>query len=307
MSLGQKYLPAVALIGVTVVWGSSFFLIRDLVHTIAPLDFLGLRFAIAALVIGAVRCRPLIRSTRRTWGRGIILGLVWTGAQIFQTYALSVGSASAVGVVTGMYVVLTPLILFLACRMRLSARVWAASALAMTGLVVLSYQGWSFGGGESLALVGAFLYAVHIVLLGRWSPKENGLDLAAIQTITLALVLGPLALPGGVTLPQTLQQWGVLMYMALVAGVGALYIQTWAQAHIASTAAAVIMTTEPVFAAAFAVGLGGETLTLRLLAGGGMIVAAMMINELGGASTVSRASGHSGGRPRSSWTRTRRR
>jgi len=101
-----------------------------------------------------------------------------------------------------------------------------------------------------------------------------------VQAFVIALVALVGALPGGITLPQDGGQWTSLLYMALVAGAVALWAQTWAQSHLPATRAAIVMTMEPVFAAFFAVLLGGESLTARMLLGGGLVLAAMYVVEL---------------------------
>ncbi len=88
------------------------------------------------------------------------------------------------------------------------------------------------------------------------------------------------AVPGGITLPATGGQWTSLLYMALVAGAVALWAQTWAQSHLPATRAAIVMTMEPVFATFFAVLLGGESLTGRMLVGGAMVLSAMYVVEV---------------------------
>lgn len=96
----------------------------------------------------------------------------------------------------------------------------------------------------------------------------------------ITVVTGVAAVPGGLTLPADGGQWASLLYMALIAGAGALWSQTWAQAHLTATRAAIVMALEPVFAAFFAVLLGGESLTRRMLIGGAMVVTAMYLVEL---------------------------
>jgi drug/metabolite transporter (DMT)-like permease len=91
--------------------------------------------------------------------------------------------------------------------------------------------------------------------------------------------------PDGVTLPADGGQWASLVYMALIAGAVALWAQTWAQSHLTATRAAIVMTLEPVFAALFAVLLGGEVLTARMLLGGALVLAAMYLVELLGRRT----------------------
>jgi drug/metabolite transporter (DMT)-like permease len=96
----------------------------------------------------------------------------------------------------------------------------------------------------------------------------------------IAVVCFVATAPDGVVLPATGQDWLAVLYMAVVAGAGAMAAQTWAQAHLPPTRAAIIMSMEPVFAAFFAVLLGGELFTVRMLLGGAMVLTAMLIVEL---------------------------
>lgn len=273
-------MPTLALIGVTAVWGSTFFLIKDLLVQVSPLDFLGVRFVIVAIVVLAIWGRRLRRAGTQLWKRGAVLGLVYGAAQIAQTTGLQHTQASVSGFITGMYVVFTPVLLFLVFRQRLSRATVGAVALATVGLMVLSLKGLSFDLGAALTLVGSVLYAVHIVLLGRWSSRYDPFSLALVQGVVLGVVCGVAAVPGGVGLPFTGPAWLSLLYMALVAGLAALVVQTWAQSRIPATTAAVVMTTEPVFAAAFAIAFGDDRLTPRLLVGGALVLVATLATEV---------------------------
>ena len=98
--------------------------------------------------------------------------------------------------------------------------------------------------------------------------------------MVVATVCFVATVPDGVVLPDNGRDWLSLVYMALVAGALAMLGQTWAQAHLPPTRTAIIMSMEPVFAATFAVALGGEGVTSRLLVGGAMVLAAMLVVEL---------------------------
>lgn len=273
-------LPTAALTVVSAVWGSTFFLVKDLLHQVSPLDFLGVRFGIVATVVVAVWGRRLLHAGSRLWGRGAVLGLLYGAAQVAQTIGLAHTDASVSGFITGMYVVFTPVLAFLVFRQRQGLATVGAVVVATVGLMVLSLNGLSFGVGAATTLLGSLLYAVHIVLLGRWSAQHSGVALALVQGVVLGLICVVAALPGGVALPSTGSAWASLLYMAFVAGLGALVLQTWAQSRIPATSAAVVMTTEPVFATVFAVTFGGDRLTSRLLLGGGLVLLAMVATEL---------------------------
>lgn len=275
-----RLIATAALIALTAVWGSTFFMIRDLVAVIPSVDFLAVRFGLAAAVMLAAfwpRVRALPPRELRV---GVALGVLYGLAQMLQTEGLAHTSASVSGFVTGMYVVFTPLLSAALLRERVSPATWGAVALSAAGLGVLSLSGLAFGPGETMTLGAALLYAFHILTLGRTSTPANAVALSVVQLAVIAVVCAVGAIPGGVALPQTPGQWAVVGYMVVAASIGAMLVQTWAQAHMSAVRAAIVMTLEPVFAALFAVLAGGESLTWRMLVGGGLIVAAMYVIEL---------------------------
>lgn len=279
-SVRDRWAPTLAMTAMTAVWGSTFFLIKDVLDSIPAADFLAVRFWIAALVMLAVLWRRTVALDGLTRRRGVLLGAVYAIAQLLQTQGLATTPASVSGFVTGMYVVLTPVLAAVLLRQRTPSSTWLAVALATVGLAVLSLRGLSAGTGELLTLAAAVLYALHIVLLGRWSSASTALGLSTVQMVVIALVCTMAALPGGITMPSGTGAWVAVLYMALVAGAAALLVQTWAQAHMTATRAAIVMTTEPVFAALFAVLFGGEVLGPRVLVGGVLVLAAMYLVEL---------------------------
>lgn len=279
----HQAIATLAILGVTAIWGSTFFVIKDAVTLVDPIDFLAVRFAIAAAIPAAIFHQRLRRLTPRQWSIGLALGGLYGLAQIVQTIGLQSTSASVSGFITGMYVVLTPIILWIGFRARLNRTTWVAVALAMTGLAVLSLTGVGQGGvGEALTLIGATLYALHIVMLDKRSRSMDAISLAITQLIGVALVCGFLGLPGAYRIPPEPTVWGAILYTAIVAGVVTMLAQSWAQRHITPTRVALLMTFEPVFASAFAVGFGGELLTLRLVIGGALILLATFVGIRGG-------------------------
>ena len=276
--------PALAVIGlllVTAAWGSTFFMLKDVVDRVPVPDFLAVRFVLAAVALFLLRPASVLRLTAAERRQGMVLGAVYGAAQVLQTVGIQHTSASVSGFVTGMYVVFTPLLGALLLRARIGRTVWFAVLLATAGLAVLSLRGLSIGSGEALTLASAVLYAAHIVGLGLWTSARTAIGLTVVQLLTITVVCGAAAAPGGVVLPQSGGDWAALVYMALVAGALALVVQTWAQAHLDATRAAIIMTMEPVWAGLFAVLLGGERLGSRVLLGGAMVLTAMYLVELG--------------------------
>ena len=179
-------------------------------------------------------------------------------AQILQTAGLAHTAASVSGFITGLYVVATPLFAAVLLRQRIGALTWGAVVLALAGLGVLTLSGFSVGYGEALTFVSALLYALHIVGLGAWSNASEAMGMTIIQLVVITVVCFVATVPDGIVLPATTADWVSVVYMALVAGALAMAAQTWAQAHLPPTRSAIIMSMEPVFAAFFAVLLGGE-------------------------------------------------
>jgi drug/metabolite transporter (DMT)-like permease len=274
-------LAALALLLVTAMWGSTFFLTKDLLLRVPTTDYLAVRFTIAALLMLAIAPKAVARLTPEVRRHAVALGVLYGIAQIVQTVGLAHTAASVSGFITGLYVVATPLLAAVLLHTRITAWTWGAVLLATVGLGVLSLDGFAVGYGEALTFVSAILYALHIVGLGAWSTPRDAMGMSILQLVVIAVVCSVAAVPGGVVLPPSAQDWVSVLYMAAFAGAGALLAQTWAQAHLSPTRSALIMSMEPVFAALFAVWLGGESAESRMLLGGAMVLAAMLLVEAG--------------------------
>ena len=277
-------LATLALLAITATWGSTFFLIHDLLDRVPVVDFLAVRFAMASVAMLIVAPHAVARLSPAKRRRAVVLGSLYGIAQILQTAGLAHTAASISGFITGMYVVATPLFAAILLRSRIGRLTWGAVALAIAGLGVLTLgdlgTGVGLGYGEALTLVAAMLYALHIVGLGAWSTAADAVGMSILQIIVIAVICTVAAAPGGIVLPSGAADWLSVGYMALFAGAVAMLGQTWAQAHLSATRTAIIMSMEPVFAALFAVLLGGEDLTTRMLGGGALVLSAMLIVEL---------------------------
>ncbi|MEO8811078.1 MAG: DMT family transporter [Rhodanobacter sp.] len=273
-------LATLGLVAMTAVWGSTFVLIKNVLERMPVADFLAVRFAIAAMVMLALFGRAAWRLGAPQIMRGLLLGSVFGAGQLLQTWGLARISPSVSGFVTGMYVVFTPILALLLLRQRIAGVVWLAVLLSTGGLALLSLNGVEVDLGVWLTLASAALYALHIVLLGQWSRKGEAFGLSAVQMVAIAVVCALATLPRGPILPTDAWVWLAVLYMALIAGAGAMVMQTWAQSHLPAARAAIVMTTEPVFAATFAVALGSDVVSWRMLGGGALILVAMYLVEL---------------------------
>ena len=259
---------------VTAVWGWTFVLVKDAVTQYPTLPFLQIRFALA-LVVMAILVRRL--PTRRELRIGAIVGTVLAGGYLTQTAGLNYTSPGNAGLITGMFVVFTPLLnrIFGA---RIRWWTWGATAISLGGLVMLTGGPAGMGLGDLLVLASAVLFALHIVLLGRWSPGLPAAPLAMVQMGASALIFS-----GGGTWqlrPPSGSVWFAIVITGVFASAFGFYIQTWSQGFISANRTALILATEPAWALAASVLLAGQRLGLLQAAGAALVLAAIVGHEL---------------------------
>ncbi|MDP9102256.1 MAG: DMT family transporter [Actinomycetota bacterium] len=270
-----------ALVGVTAIWGSTFVVVKDAIGRMPVADFLLWRFTLAAAAMLLIRPRSLVDLGSGGRRAGALLGLALGAGYLLQTLGLRTASAAVSGFITGMFVVLTPVAGAVLLRQRPDRLVAAAVGLATAGLALLSLRGLSVGTGELLTLGCAAAFALHIVGLGRWAPSYEAFGLAVVQLLTTAALCAVFVVPHGLHVPPDGGVWAALGLTALAATALAFVVQTWAQAHLPPTRAAVIMTMEPVFSGVFAVAVAHERLGVRTVAGAALVLVAMLLTELG--------------------------
>jgi drug/metabolite transporter (DMT)-like permease len=283
MSANWKSSPMialVALVGVTAVWGYTFLVVQDAIARMPVMDFLAWRFVLASVVMIALRPTCLHNVTRLELLRGVGLGTILGLGYIAQTYGLRYTSAAISGFITGMFVVLTPVMSWILLHRKTNRNTWMLVALATIGLALLSLNGWSVGIGDLLTLGCAVFFAIHIVGLGEWSSQYEPYAFSLLQIGAVAVISLIAATPGGIAVPPDPGVWKVVGITGVLATAVAFFVQTWAQSLVSATRAAVVMTMEPVFAGLFAVVIGGSQLTLRTLGGAACILAAMFIINL---------------------------
>ncbi|HEX7148685.1 MAG TPA: DMT family transporter [Actinomycetota bacterium] len=272
-----------AMLAVTAVWGSTFVLVRDAVAQVPPFTFIAYRFLAAALLLAAIRPRLAVGGTSGALAAGAVIGLALFAGYGFQTVGLQYTTASNAGFITGLSVVLTPLLAALLLHQAPGRWPVTGACVAAVGLALLSLQHLEVRRGDALVLGCAFAFAAHILLVGRYAPRLSTYQLAVVQLATaglLALVWAGLA--GDLAVPSSTDVWVALAITSVVASAGAFLIQTRAQREVSPTRTAVIFTMEPVFAGLFGFLLAGERLSGRGWLGAGLILAGMLIAEQGG-------------------------
>jgi|SRR5579862_191256 len=271
-----KVVAAALLLLATAGWGATFVVMKDALGHASVFELLWWRFILAGAVLVAVRPKAVLRLGRRGLLQGLLLGAMVSAGYFLQTYGLRTTPAAVSGFLTGLQVVFTPLIGWVLLRHRPGARCWTATLIATSGLAVISLRGLSFGGGEILTVLSAGAFALQVVVLGRWASTEDAFGLATVQLLVVGLLSLFAAAPGGLSLPSSVPMWGVVALTAVVASAFPFAAQSWAQSHLPASTAAIVFTTEPVFAALFA-WLAGERLGWALLLGGALILSAMVL------------------------------
>jgi len=259
---------------VTAVWGWTFVLVKDSITQYPTLPFLQLRFILAFLVMAVLVHRLPVRRELRL---GIIVGAVLAAGYLTQTVGLTMTSPGNSGLITGLFVVFTPLIdRFFGVKLRWWTLVAVAAALAGTVLLVGGPSG--VGLGDILTIACAFLFGLHIVLLSHWSPGLRSAPLAMVQMGSCALIFSA---GGSWTLSLPSQGvWIAIVITGVFASALAFYIQTWAQQHLSASRTALILTTEPAWAVAAAVILAGQRFGALQAAGAALVLAAIVGHEL---------------------------
>jgi len=273
----NKVFSAVILTAVAAIWGSAFLSMKGTLERLDVNSFLAWRFAIATLVLIAIRPSVVKTIDLAFAKKGALLGIFLGSGYIFQSFGLTLTTVSNTGFITGLYVVLTPVVAAIFLRKNITLVEWFAVFVATAGLALLSFNGFHFGLGEFLVLMSALLFAMHIVGLGEWSKGLDTYALTVLQLGTCAVVTFVASLKSGFRAPPDSGVWFSIIYTALFATALAFIVQTWAQSFIAPSSVAVILAMEVVFAAGFGIWLLDEPVTLRIALGGILVIASMYL------------------------------
>lgn len=281
-----------ALLVVTLVWGSTFPAMKGMTDYFSPAWIIVIRFAIASVLLS-----PFLWKARRSdLTSGALLGVVLFASFMFQVQGLSLTSSNRNAFVTGLNVLIVPLLGLLSGRMP-ERRIYLALVLAIGGLVALCWDSGAWGKGDSLALMGAFCFAFYITMMESRTQKAKRLmTLTAAQIVTVAICAAAWLLAREVPrstidtsqdfnnywqyIGQGVVQYGWnLAYLAVVATAAIISLQSWGQARTTANEAAVMYAFEPAAAALFGFFWLGEALTGRGWIGAALLISGMIISQ----------------------------
>lgn len=273
------------LVAVTAVWGITFVQVKDAVAIYPLFAFLALRFGIASIALapfGATRVRGLGRAGV---GAATLVGSLLGAGYALQTAGLHRTSVSSAGFVTGMYVVLTPLLGLALFRRRVGRAAWIGVAVATAGLALLSGVHAGSVTGDLLVLAGAAVYALQIVLMERYAPRYDAFAFTLVEMLAAFAGLGVVALRD-LPVPHGWTVWGALLVTGIFASALAFLAQTWAQRKTSATRTALVFALEPVWAALFGFTLAGDRLGVLGWTGCAVIMLGIALAEPAAARTL---------------------
>ncbi|HBW57698.1 MAG TPA: EamA family transporter [Oscillatoriales bacterium UBA8482] len=264
----------ILLVAVTLLWGTTFPLVKETIHALSPGILIAIRSALAAIAF-SLHLRTLNFKLVRD---GFLLGMILFASLAIQAIALETLSANRAAFIASLNVILVPLLgqLF---GQRVRWAMFLAAGLALVGVGVMSWEGGMLTAGDFWMLLDVLLYTSYILLLEAVTCNHEPLPLTAIQLVVMTVLATLWAIP------DLMGQWdGIcsnylpLLYLALVTAVTT-WLPAIAQHWVSASETAVIYTFEPVFASLFSFWLLGETLGIRGWVGGALILGAMFISQ----------------------------
>jgi drug/metabolite transporter (DMT)-like permease len=269
-----------ALVGIAAIWGATFTVVQDAIEKLPAMAFLGYRFTAAAIVVALAFRRPLRRLSAAGLRAGLLMGLFLTVGYVLQTLALERTSASNAGFITGLFVVITPLVAALVLRERIGATAWLAACASAFGLFLLSGTN-GLNAGDALALGCAAGFALHILATSRGVRDHDTGALLVVQLGVCGLFCLIVAGAGGeLEAPPDASVWWALAVTALLASALAYFVQSYAQRHAPPARTALILASEPAFAGLFGYLLAGDRLGALSWLGAALIMAAIVAVEV---------------------------
>jgi drug/metabolite transporter (DMT)-like permease len=270
-----------SLVGIAAIWGLTFTMVQDAVEQLPVLDFLGYRFTAAALIVALVFRRSLARLSRAGWRAGLLMGVFLTASYVLQTFGLEHTSASNTGFITGLFVVITPVLAAIFLRERIGRLGWAAAVVSAIGLYLLSGTHGFNARGDGLVLLCAVAVAAHILVTSRYARDHDIGALLAVQLGVCGLsCLAAGAIANGLEAPRGGSVWLALFVTAVFASALGFFVQTYAQRHAPPARTALILASEPAFGGLFGYLLAGDRLSTTAWLGAALIMAAIVAVEL---------------------------
>ncbi|GHI02637.1 permease [Streptomyces cellostaticus] len=266
---------------VAVVWGASYLAAKDITTARTVLAVLVLRFALVLPVLAVAGRRSLRALTGAQWRGAALLGLILSGIFLLETYGVVHTSATNAGLIISLTMIFTPLAEAAVTRTRPTPSFLGAAALSVLGVVLLT-QGGGFSRpslGDLLMLLAALARTVHVLAMSRIRSVQGAgaLPLTTVQLGTAVAVFALLSAgtgptPWGTAAGFGAREWAGLLFLSALCTLFAFFVQMWAVRRTSPSRVSLLLGTEPLWAAAAGIALGGERLGALGLAGGALVL-----------------------------------
>jgi len=282
----KEFTADIALISVALSWGFTFVIVQDAIKDVPVFSFLFLRFTLAFILMALLSLKFIKELSLDMVLSGVFLGALFFLGYAFQTYGLTYTKSSVVAFITGLNVIIVPLIVYLFFKEKVSIFSLMGALIALVGLWLLTGSKgiFSIGKGEFYSLLCATFFAIHIVYTSKLSREYNVFLLVSVELLTVGLLslVASLAVDS-VTIPSHFSKPLVIALVATVifATVYALFVQTYMQQFTTPAKTAIIFTMEPASAAVFSYFYANEILNGSQIAGGVIMIAAVLVSEVG--------------------------
>jgi len=280
----MKGIPAeIYLLGIVVIWGSTFAIVKGILDQIMPFAFLAYRFFWAAFILCLIFWKRLKNIDKIILRKGFLVGIFLFLGYTFQTVGLKYTTATKAGFITGLSVVLVPIISHFFIREKIYKNSILGVILAVIGLGFLNYNSsFNYNFGDFLVLLCAISFAMHIISVGLYARKVDYVLLVIVQLTTVFVLSFLMALffeRPGIHLYYPSGVWWSIILTGIFATALAFYMQNKFQRYSTATKTAIIFSGEPIFGAIFAYLLLGEKVGLIAWIGGLLIIFGMIISQ----------------------------
>lgn len=273
----------ISLLLIAMVWGSSYIVIKGVVETVPVFQMTFIRFALTTILMLPFTYKAIRTADRSTWISGSILGLIFVVTYLLETFGLTSTSASNAGFIIGMYVVLVPVIDNLLAGRLLKLSLAGILLLSITGTTLLTVKnGFDPKIGDALVLIAAFGYAFHLIMAKKLTTGKqiDSRALSIVQFSVVGILSGLLSLSQPSTWSNlTPSFWLAMGYIVVLGTIFAYYVQLVMIRRTSPSRVALLMSSEPMFAAIFSILFAGDHLSVWQLLGGMCIITAILLGR----------------------------
>lgn len=280
-----SFLPKAALLAATLIWGSSFFIMKETVETIRPTLLLAIRFSVAFVILAIVFIKHWKEVDRTHLITGCSAGVFLFLAYTLQTYGLAGTTPGKNSFLTAIYCVIVPFLYWPIEKKRPGVDNIVAALLCITGIGLIAVdfsEGISVGAGDALTLAGGFMYALHMIVLSRGGRRCDPCLITTLQFGTAAVLcmISTLILDGATRIPDIgAEGIASLAYLAVMCTCVAMLMQTWGQKYTHPSSASIILSLESVFGALFSAIFYHEQPSAQIICGFVIVFASVLLSE----------------------------